>query len=578
MKKSSLLLSFISLTFSINAQLQTVFEISKGKETATYQESIKYYNALADQFPEVHIEEIGMTDSGYPLHLVTVSTSKTFDYSKVHENGDVVILINNGIHPGEPDGIEACMMLVRDYLSDKSKQQALDKITLAIIPIYNIGGALNRNSNSRANQNGPLEYGFRGNGKNLDLNRDFIKMDSKNAKTFAQIYHKVKPDLLIDTHVSNGADYQYNITHLATQADKLGGELGEYLKKEMIPLLEAGMSAKNEEIIPYVNVFNSAPDKEGYTQFMDSPRYSSGYTTLFHTIGFTIETHMLKPFDVRVSATYRFIETMIEIAQKDGVKIKDMRASRVNESLVGKLLPIEWKLDRSQFRTLSFKGYEMEPKVSEITGEDRVYFNRKNPFTKEIPYYNFYVPKTEVTVPKAYIIPQAWSKVIEYLGLNNVIVKKLDQDTSINVEAYRIEHYNTTKTPYEAHYLHNSTNVSSSVTAMNFRKGDYWISLDQPAGRFLIEVLEPQAKDSYFNWNFFDTILQQKEHFSPYVFEEVAVKLLIDNKALKEKFDKKKEEDIEFAKNARAQLNYIYRNSLHYEESHMRYPVFRCSE
>lgn len=575
MRKHVLLLSFILLTFSINAQLQTVFEKSNGKETATYQEAIAYYKALADQFQEVRIEEIGMTDSGYPLHLVTVSTSKTFDYSKAHENGDAVILINNGIHPGEPDGIEACMMLVRNLLSESKKRDELKGVTLAIIPIYNIGGALNRNSHSRANQNGPLEYGFRGNGQNLDLNRDFIKMDSKNAKSFSQIYHKVKPDILIDTHVSNGADYQYNITHLATQSDKLGGELGEYLKNEMIPLLESEMLAKKEEIIPYVNVFNAAPDKEGYTQFMDSPRYSSGYTTLFHTIGFIIETHMLKPFDVRVSATYRFIETMIEIAQKDGVKIKSMRTKRLNESLIGQSLPIDWKLDRSQFETLSFNGYEMEPKVSEITGEDRIFFNREKPFTKDIPYYNYYAPKTEVIVPKAYIIPQAWGKVIEYLDLNNVIMKKLVQDTSISVETYKIEDHYTAKTPYEAHYPHSRTNVSSSVTTMNFRKGDYWVSLDQPAGRFLVEVLEPQATDSYFNWNLFDTILQQKEHFSPYVFEEVAYELLSDNKELKEKFEKKKEENIGFAKNARAQLNYIYRNSLHYEDAHMRYPVYR---
>ncbi|MDH5475985.1 MAG: M14 family metallopeptidase [Cyclobacteriaceae bacterium] len=575
MKSILLLLGYIMLFYSANAQLQTVFEKSEGKETATYYEVISYYKALSEQYSEVSMQEIGMTDSGFPLHLVTVSTSREFSFSKAHKNDDAVILINNGIHPGEPDGIEACMMLVRDVLSDKKKRAKLEGITLAIIPIYNIGGALNRNSHSRANQNGPNEYGFRGNAKNLDLNRDFIKMDSKNAKTFARIYHKVKPDILVDTHVSNGADYQYNISHLTTQPDKLGGELGYYLRTLLIPKIEESMKSKGDEIIPYVNVFNTTPDAKGYQQFMDYPRYSSGYTALYATIGFTTETHMLKPFDVRVSATYRFIESMLEIAQKDGLRIKVKRASQLTTSIVGKEVPIHWALDTTKYRTLLFKGYEGRYQKSEVTGFDRLYYDREKPFTKEIPYYNEFIASTKIVAPKAYVIPQAWSEVIDRLQLNDVKMKRLKSDTTIAVERYRIAAYATSKRPYEAHYPHNNTQVVATKKNVLFRKGDYWISMNQPAARFLIEVLEPQASDSYFNWNFFDTILQQKEHFSPYVFEETAQQLLLENKKLKTAFETKKKEEQDFANSPMAQLNYIYKNSPHFEANYLQYPVFR---
>jgi hypothetical protein len=574
MKRCVLLLGLICISFLSYAQLQTVFEKSNGKETATYQETVSYYLELAQQFEEVKVEEIGMTDIGFPLHLLTVSTDHNFDYTKAHEKGNTAMLIINGIHPGEPDGIEACMLLLRDMLYDEERRKELNNIILAVIPIYNVGGALNRNSYSRTNQNGPLEYGFRGNGQNLDLNRDFIKMDSKNAQTFARIYHKVNPDILIDTHVSNGADYQYNISHLATQANKLGGDLGEYLRSEMIPQLEAGMKKRDEEIIPYVNVFNATPDAKGYSQFMDYPRFSTGYAALFYTLGFTIETHMLKPFDVRVPATYRFIETMIEIAGNDGPKIKALRSAQLSTSIVGKSIPMHWEIDKSTFRSLQFKGYEGLYKKSEITGFDRLYFDRDKPFTKEIPYYNVFKATSEIVAPRAYVIPQAWGEVIERLQLNEVVMKRLPKDTTLEVKYYRIEDFKTSKSPYEAHYPHNSTIVSANSSAVKFHKGDYWISVDQPAERFLAEVLEPQGVDSYFNWNFFDPILQQKEYFSPYVFEEIALKLLEENTALKKEFDQKKSSDQDFSNSWYAQLNFIYQRSPHHETAYMRYPVY----
>ena len=207
---------------------ETIFERSEGMETATYNQVISYYQQLTEAFPTITIEEFGMTDSGLPLHLVTYSPDEEFDLTKLREN-KTIIFINNGIHPGESDGIDATMMLFRDYAD---KKIAVPKNTIIVtIPVYNIGGALNRNSTTRVNQNGPAEYGFRGNARNYDLNRDFIKAYTRNARSFAEIFHHVNPDIFVDTHVSNGADYQYTLTHLFTQHNKLGGELGEYLEK-----------------------------------------------------------------------------------------------------------------------------------------------------------------------------------------------------------------------------------------------------------------------------------------------------------------------------------------------------------
>jgi len=552
--------------------LKTTFEISNGLETATYFQTLDYYTTLASSSEFVKLEKKGKTDCGENLRLLIIDLDKEFDFKKAHEKGKTVMLVNNGIHPGEPDGIEASKMIARDLLENKA---LLENTVLAIIPVYNIGGALNRNSTSRVNQIGPKEYGFRGNGRNYDLNRDFIKADTKNARSFYEIFHEVSPDIFIDTHVSNGANYQYSITHLATQHNKLGGQYGEYLENIFTPNLESKMAAKGSEITPYVNVFNKPPDEDGFSQFMDGPRYSTGYATLFHTLGFMIETHMLKDFETRVESSYNFLETILELADKRGADIKALRKQRSEYFTAGNMHPISWKLNRSESKMIDFKGYEATQKKSEVTGQPRLYFDESKPFTKKIPYYNTFEPLNEVEIPIGYVIPQAWHEIISLLKLNKVKYHKIESDTSLNVEAYTIEKFNTSSSPYEGHYPHNRTKVILDKQELDFRQGDYIFFVDSYAGRYLVETLEPEASDSFFNWNYFDSILQQKEGFSPYVFEDVAFTLLQENEALKTRFEERKKNEPDFAENWYAQLDFIYKNSPHYEKAHNAYPVYR---
>lgn len=575
MKKLLLLLIISNSCFAQNPKnakgFTTVFEQSEGMETATYEQTIQFYTDLSKSYPQVTIQAIGETDAGKPLHIVTLNPENVFDFEIIRKNKRI-LLINNGIHPGESDGIDATMMLYRDIAQRKI---AVPKNTVLVtIPIYNIGGSLNRNSTTRTNQNGPKEYGFRGNARNYDLNRDFIKSDTKNARTFAQIFHLVQPDVFIDNHVSNGADYQYTLTHLFTQHNKLGGELGTYLHSDMMPSLEQKLEAKKWDITPYVNVFNEVPEA-GFSQFFDSPRYSTGYTTLWNTLGMMVETHMLKPYKQRVEGTYELMKSMIEIIDKDSEKIKTLRAAAFENSQTLKSYPIDWVLDTAKSSTLKFKGFEGKMTPSDITGAQRLKYDRSKPFTKDVVYQNFFKPSIEVSVPKAYIIPQGWWNVIELLRLNKVEMKQFISDTIIKVVSYKIDSYETRDQAYEGHYPHYNTKIISSEQEINFRKGDYYIETKQPAFRYLLETLEPQAPDSFFNWNFFDTILQQKEGFSPYVWEDMASELLMKNEELKMAFEAKKKTEPAFAKNWYLQLDWLHKQSPNYEMAHLQYPVYR---
>jgi hypothetical protein len=569
MKRIFFLAVLVAALLSATAQ-QTPFEKSNGKESATYFQAIDFYKNLDASSSKVMMKEMGPTDAAYPLHLVMVSNDGKFDPAVWHKQNKVVILINNGIHPGEPDGIDASMMLVRDIVNNKIKLP--DNVVMAFIPVYNIGGCLNRGPYSRVNQNGPLEYGFRGNSQNLDLNRDFTKNDSKEAKTFAKIFHYLDPDILMDNHVSDGADYQHVMTLLTTQYDKLGGELGQWLKNTFEPSLYKGMTNKGWDMVPYVNFETLEPDK-GMFAFYDPPRYSSGYAALFHTIAFVPETHMLKPYIDRVKSTYSLMQTLIEEA---GNKAKDLIAKRAQaKQETARSFPLGWQPDSTKFSMITFKGYEKAYKVSEATGMQRMYYDHSKPFTKEIKFYNVFAPRNMVNKPKAYVIPHGWGAVVDLLRLNNVLVKQLDKDSSIEVEAYHIDEYKSYVKPYEKHHKNYEVKTSSSMKTIKFLKGDYIISLGQPNDRYIVEMLEPTGDDSFFAWNFFDAILQQKEGYSDYRWEDLAAEVLRKDADLQKKLDDKRASDSTFAKNSDAQLYYIYIHSQYYEPSHLRYPVFR---
>jgi hypothetical protein len=568
-------LVFLSaLLFSVttgNAQL-TRFEKTGGKESAPYFEAIEWYKALDKKSAQVALQAVGMTDAGYPLHLVLVSNDGQFNPAQWHRDGKVVIMINNGIHPGEPDGIDASMMLVRDIIDKRIKLPG--NIVLGLIPVYNIGGALNRNRYSRANQNGPLEYGFRGNAQNLDLNRDFTKNDSKDARAFAEIFHLLDPDLLVDNHVSDGADYQHTMTLLTTQYNKLGEHLGAWLKNIYEPAVYKGMAEKKWDLIPYVDFEYSSPDK-GMRMFYDPPRYSSGYAALFQTVAFMPETHMLKPYDQRVRSTYALMQIMIEQASVNATGLIAARKKERAAVAGANSLPFTWTSDTAGNSSIVFKGYEQAFKPSDATGLNRMYYDRNKPYTKNVRFFDVFKPSNFINVPSAYIIPQGWYSVLDILKLNKVSMRRFTADTTIEVEAYHIDDYKSAPRPYEKHHKNSAVKVSVMKQKIKFLKGDYYIPLDQPAKRYLVEMLEPTGDDSFFAWNFFDGILQQKEGYSDYRWDDLAAEVLKNDPELKKKLEEKKAADPKFTANGSAQLDFIYKNSPWYEPAHNRYPVYR---
>ncbi|OON70375.1 hypothetical protein B0919_04815 [Hymenobacter sp. CRA2] len=555
---------------------RTPFELGNGNTTATYAECIAYYKRLDAAYPEVTMREVGPTDSGEPLHEVVISLDGDADPASVRAKNRRVVFIQNGIHPGEPEGIDASMMLVRDYLQQKKLREQLQNVTLVVVPVYNVDGMLNRNATTRVNQNGPEQYGFRGNGRHYDLNRDYIKQESRNARSFAELFQRWRPEVFVETHTSNGADYQYTMTLIATQKDKLHPVLSQYLQQRLLPALYGGMEKRKWPMTPYVDFEGQTPES-GLIGFLESPRYSTGYAALFNTIGFMPETHMLKAFKPRVESTYALLDEVIHFVHRDADALAAARAEADRQLLAQTLFSLTWQLDKSAADEVQFRGYEGRTRPSEVSGQPRLYYDRKAPFTRPVKHYNTYRPAATVQKPAAYLIPQAWETVIERLRRNGVQLQRLTQDATIEVDAQYIEEFQTTPRPFEGHYVHSRVQLRTVRQSQHLRRGDYVARLDQPAVRYLVETLEPQATDSFFTWGFFDSILQGKEHFSDYVFEDLAAEVLRRQPALRQELEEKKKADAKFAQDGAAQLEWVYRRSEYSEPGYRRYPVLRLT-
>ncbi len=563
------------MSAKLSSNYPTPYELGNQNQTTDWSQCIAFYESLAADFPAaLSFKQIGISDNGIPMHAGVITTDSVFDREQIKRDSRPVFFNNNGIHPGEPEGIDSCMALVRDFCTQPEKLAALGRTVFLFIPIYNVDGCNNRQNTTRVNQEGPEMFGFRANGRNLDLNRDFIKCDSLAAQVFNQFFSGWSPDVMVDTHTSNGADYFYTMTLIQTQADKLGDKLGSFLRNTMVPKIYADMDARGWPTCPYVNPVKETPD-DGIEDFLEVPRFSTGYASLHHTIGFMPETHMLKPFADRYQSMRALVETVLDFTIKNADEIQSLRAEAETSSALKTHWPVQWKADHNKPSSFLFKGFKAIYSPSKIGNYTRLSYDRSQPWEKEIAYYDHFVEDVVIKAPKAYLIPQAWREVIERLQWNSVEMQRLAEDREFNAQSYRIKNVSSRATAYEGHMFHDDLELSTHTETIHGRAGDYLVLLNQHNARYAVETLEPQAHDSFFRWGFFNSVLEKKEAYSDYVFEDSAFEMLQEEPELKTKFEQWKEKNPDLLSDQTAVLDFIFANGKRFKEPEWRrYPVF----
>lgn len=559
---------------SIPQKWLTDYEKSGFKKTPRYKETMEYCRKLEHASPWIHVMSYGKSPEGRDLPFVIASKDKAFDPKKASKTDKAILLIQNGIHAGEIDGKDACLMLLRDIAITKTKAALLDHVILLIIPIYNVDGHERFGLYNRINQDGPDEMGWRVTAQNLNLNRDYMKADAPETQAWLKLFNAWLPDFFIDAHVTDGADFQHVVTYSIESHENVAPSVRAWIKEKYLPVI-TNLKTNGVPVVPYIFFRDDKDEMKGVQGGTAAPRFSTMYVTLQNRPGLLIETHMMKDYKTRVDGTYDMIQATLEEMNKEYASLKKAvrTADEQTSKGVEQPFPLQFESVDVPNQTMHLMGFKQKQEQSDISGGTRIVYT-KEPFEADIPRYDSIKVTKAVKPPVAYLIPQQYQEIISRLKIHGVKLERLTASKELDVEMYQFSNAKWEQTPFEGRHA-----ASYSVTTMKERKifpaGTVVLQLNQRAARVAIHALEPEAPDAFAAWGFFDAAFEQKEYAEDYVMETVAREMIRKDPNLKAEFDAKLQSDSVFAKSASARLNFFYEHSPYWDQQVNRYPVAR---
>jgi len=569
----------ISCTNSNSIEINLPFEESNGLKTATYDETIDFVNVVSEGSDIVSKCVYGHSSQGYELPMLIIDKTGLDNPESIRNSGKTILLVEANIHPGEPDGNDAMMLLIKELINGE-KTELLENVSVLFAPAVNADGMNRFGPHNRINQNGPEEMGWRTNAQNLNLNRDFVKADAPAMQAWLQMYDKWQPEFFIDCHTTDGADYQYVITYMLETMGNMDENLTKWQKEEYLPYVEKAMFEAGYPIFPYVSFRRWHDPRSGLYMRPGRPMLSQGYTALRNRPGLLIETHMLKPYKQRVLATKKMIELTIQNLNKEGKALKKL-IFNADQYVASKPFrstdnPFAVAYETSdQHDTVDFLGVEYDIVKSDLTGGDWFQYHTDKPTTFRLPIFRYIEPAYEVALPEAYIIPKEWSTVIERMKLHGIQMEKLDKTREFAVETYHFDNVSWQRSPYEGRMRVADFELDKEQATLSFSKGDMYVSMAQSQARLIAWMLEPRSPDSFLQWGFFDAIFEQKEYSETYVMEGMAREMMAKDPELKEQFEKFVEKNPEIKNNSWAQLNWFYQKTPYWDKNKNVYPVRR---
>jgi hypothetical protein len=536
---------------------------------------MEYCRRLEKASPWISVTSFGRSPEGRDLPLVIASKDRAFTPSAASTTGKAILLIQNGIHSGEIDGKDACLMLLRDIAITKKKASLLDHVILVIIPIYNVDGHERFGKFNRINQNGPEEMGWRVTGQNLNLNRDYVKADAPETQAWLRLFNAWLPDFFIDAHVTDGADFQHVLTYSVEMHENVAQPVRAWIKEKYVPSVVPKLTRDGVTAIPYIFLRDEKDPTKGMYGGTAPPRFSTIYSTLHNRPGLLIETHMMKDYRSRVDATYRMISGTIELLNKEYRSLREaiIRADNQTAQQLDNPFPLTFDVVDVPNETVRYMGFKQKNEQSEISNKTRIIYS-KEPFEADIPRYDSIQVVKSVTPPTAYLIPSQWQEVIARLKLHGVKLERLKEPLETEIESYRFTDAKWQEHPFEGRHPVRYTTTVVKEKRM-FPKGTIVVRMNQRAARVALHTLEPDAPDAFAAWGFFDAVFEQKEYAEDYVMETMAREMLAADATLKREFESKLQSDSSFAGDPSARLNFFYQRSPYWDTQMNVYPVAR---
>ena len=558
----------------------TFAERSDYRKTPRYDETVAYSKKLDTASDLIVYKSFGKSGEGRDLPLLIVAGGGTFTPEATRKKAKAVVLIQACIHAGESDGKDAGLALLRDIAITKTRQDLLKDVVILFVPIYNVDGHENFNAFNRINQNGPEEMGFRATTANLNLNRDYMKADAPETRAFLKLWNEWKPDFFIDCHVTDGADFRYNVTyeyaHFQEVSPFIKNWMDEHFDKNIVPKVEG-----EGNLLTHYLQFDGRDVSKGIETFIATPRFATGYVPLRNRAGLLIETHMLKPYKSRVRGTYDILRYTIEEINENKISLLDANKKATEETIErGKTFD-----GRRQFALriettdksipFAFKGIEYRLEDSEISGAKRIIYGTK-PLDITIPKFDEGKISVSVAPPLYYIVPPQWKDVVGVLEAHGIKFERLTKPLKVEVESYRFSDVKFATASFESRITVNFK-ANPIKETREFPVGSIVIPTAQEAANVAIHLLEPNSPDSFVFWGFFNAIFEQKEYSEGYVLEKLAREMLAKNPELKKEFEEKLKDE-KFAKNPRERLNFFYERSPYFVNQRIGfYPVGRIT-
>jgi len=553
----------------------TPYELSGGVDSPDYEATRDYCRRLAEASPWLHLTRFGTSPQGRDLMLMIADRDGDFTPAAVRKAGKAVLLLQAGIHAGEIDGKDAGMMLMRDIAVRRTRPGLLDDLTILFMPIFNVDGHERRGPHNRANQNGPRETGWRVTAQGFNLNRDFIKADAPEMRDWLTLFSEWMPDFLIDSHVSDGADFRYVIMYGLELGGNLDPDLSAWARDVYLDGLEDGLEAEGYPLMPYGGFRTWQDPRSGIRVWSSGPRYSHGYAAVRNRPALLLETHMFKDHKTRVDATYHVFRRTAEIVGRDherllaAVAAADRRAA--SPAFRETPFPLRFTVDESDSTLMDFLGYEYEFIDSEITGgRYPVYSDVPADFT--VPVFGRQTPTTEVALPEAYLVPPEWTGVTDRLALHGVAFERLAEPATLTVSSVRFVDPSWRERPYEGRHTL-SYETETIEEERTFPAGTAVVDMNQRAARVAAHVLAPQGPDALVRWGFFDTIFERKEYVEPYVLEPLLPEMLAANPALADSFAAALAAEPELDGNYWGKILWFYRHTPWWDDRIDVYPV-----